>query len=76
MFEALSAHPELNGWPGLGIVVQAYAHTLALADWLERKACKQETKLPFVCQRCLLDTEIKLPRRRPDDFAVHRKKSY
>ena len=46
VFERLLACPELQGWTGLGIVVQAYSrHADVVIDWLEDQARKHSTRI-------------------------------
>ena len=79
VLEALLAHPELNGWPGLGIVVQAYArHAGAVIDWLERKAREQETRIAVrLVKGAYWDTEIKIAQEKGlTDFPVYTAKNH
>ena len=61
LFARLLACPELQGWTGLGIVVQAYSrHAGAVIDWLEDQAREQATKIAVrLVKGAYWDAEIK-----------------
>jgi len=61
VFEALSAAPELSGWNGLGIAVQAYQRrALTVIDWLAEVARRDSRRLTVrLVKGAYWDTEIK-----------------
>ena len=60
--EKLIKSPKLDGWQGLGIVIQTYSkRALALVDWLVALASTHNTRLNVrVVKGAYWDTEIKL----------------
>ena len=79
VFERLLAHPELRGWPGLGMVVQAYArHAGVVIDWLEAKAREYQTKIAVrLVKGAYWDTEIKIAQEKGlGDFPVYTAKNH
>ena len=60
VFESLLAHPDLKGWQGFGMVVQAYArHAGKVIEWLEAKARKYQTRISVrLVKGAYWDTEI------------------
>jgi RHH-type transcriptional regulator, proline utilization regulon repressor / proline dehydrogenase / delta 1-pyrroline-5-carboxylate dehydrogenase len=61
LFERLAAAPELQGWNGLGLAVQAYGRRAKLAlEWLQRIAEQTGRILPVrLVKGAYWDTEIK-----------------
>jgi RHH-type proline utilization regulon transcriptional repressor/proline dehydrogenase/delta 1-pyrroline-5-carboxylate dehydrogenase len=61
LFERLAAAPELRGWDGLGLAVQAYQkRAFALITWLEALASRHERRIPVrLVKGAYWDTEIK-----------------
>lgn len=61
VFEALFKHPELRGWGGLGLAVQAYQKRgLPTIHWLVDLARHQHTRIPVrLVKGAYWDTEIK-----------------
>lgn len=79
IFETLLAHPELQGWAGLGLVVQAYArHAGVVIDWLESKARAYQTRISVrLVKGAYWDTEIKIAQEKGlPDFPVYTVKNY
>ena len=79
VFETLLAHPKLKGWPGLGLVVQAYArHAGAVIDWLEVKARTYKTRIAVrLVKGAYWDTEIKIAQEKGlPDFPVYTSKKH
>lgn len=77
VFERLLACPELQGWAGLGIVVQAYSrHAGAVIDWLEDQVRKHSTKISVrLVKGAYWDAEIKLAQEKGlPDFPVYTSK--
>jgi len=73
-FERLLGHPDLAGWQGLGIVVQAYSrHAGAVIDWLEEKARAYQTRISVrLVKGAYWDTEIKIAQEKGlEDFPVY-----
>ncbi len=62
VIEALLSEPQLAGWSGLGIVVQAYAkRTPVLIDWLYAAACEHDRKFSArLVKGAYWDSEVKL----------------
>jgi RHH-type proline utilization regulon transcriptional repressor/proline dehydrogenase/delta 1-pyrroline-5-carboxylate dehydrogenase len=61
LFERLAAAPELRGWDGLGLAVQAYQkRAFAVIAWLEAVASRHERRIPVrLVKGAYWDTEIK-----------------
>ncbi len=61
LFEALTVAPELAGWPGVGIAVQAYQkRAVAVIAWLEALASRQGRRIPVrLVKGAYWDSEIK-----------------
>lgn len=61
IFAAVFTHPDLNGWPGLGLAVQAYQkRALPVIRWLATLADKQQGKIPLrLVKGAYWDSEIK-----------------
>ena len=61
VFESLFCHPELAGYPGLGLAVQAYQkRALPVIDWLAQLARNQGKRIPLrLVKGAYWDTEIK-----------------
>ena len=61
MFERLARAPELSGWDGLGLVVQAYGkRALPVIDWLIELAAQSNHRFPVrLVKGAYWDTEIK-----------------
>ncbi|XDZ66602.1 L-glutamate gamma-semialdehyde dehydrogenase [Alphaproteobacteria bacterium LSUCC0684] len=79
VFECLLAHPDLKGWPGLGMVVQAYArHAGVVIDWLEAKAREYQTRISVrLVKGAYWDTEIKIAQEKGlADFPVYTAKNH
>ena len=79
IFAQLLAHPELRGWDGLGMVVQAYGrHAGAVIDWLEHQAKINQTRISIrLVKGAYWDTEIKLAQEKGlKDFPVYTDKSH
>ena len=79
LYERLLAHPDLTGWPGLGIVVQAYSrHAGAVIDWLEQKAEQYQTRISVrLVKGAYWDTEIKIAQEKGlVDFPVYTSKNH
>ena len=60
-FAAAFSHPALEGWPGLGIAVQAYGkRTIPVLRWLRRLADQQRKRIPVrLVKGAYWDSEIK-----------------
>ncbi len=79
VFESLLAHPELKGWPGLGIVVQAYArHAGNVIEWLGSKAREYQTRISVrLVKGAYWDSEIKIAQEKGlTDFPVYTSKNH
>ncbi|MDB2390298.1 L-glutamate gamma-semialdehyde dehydrogenase [Alphaproteobacteria bacterium] len=79
VFEQLLAHSELNGWAGLGMVVQAYSrYAGAVIDWLEAKANEYQTRVSIrLVKGAYWDTEIKIAQEKGlADFPVYTAKNH
>jgi RHH-type proline utilization regulon transcriptional repressor/proline dehydrogenase/delta 1-pyrroline-5-carboxylate dehydrogenase len=61
LFERLSASPELRGWPGLGLAVQAYQkRAIHVIAWLEDLARRHGRRVPVrLVKGAYWDTEVK-----------------
>ncbi|GER00014.1 bifunctional protein PutA [Iodidimonas gelatinilytica] len=61
LFEALARSPELLGWPGLGLALQAYQKRARyVVDWLEILARETHRRIPVrLVKGAYWDTEIK-----------------
>ncbi|MEI9993879.1 MAG: bifunctional proline dehydrogenase/L-glutamate gamma-semialdehyde dehydrogenase PutA [Rhizomicrobium sp.] len=61
LFEALGAAPELRGWSGLGLAVQAYQkRAMPILAWLIDLARRQDRRIPVrLVKGAYWDTEIK-----------------
>ncbi len=62
IFESLLRHPDLDGWDGLGLAVQAYGRrAMPVLDWLGLLAKASGHKIPIrLVKGAYWDTEIKL----------------
>ncbi|HEU0158099.1 MAG TPA: bifunctional proline dehydrogenase/L-glutamate gamma-semialdehyde dehydrogenase PutA, partial [Hyphomicrobiaceae bacterium] len=60
-FAAAFAHPALDGWPGLGIAVQAYGkRAIPVLRWLRRLAEQRRKRIPVrLVKGAYWDSEIK-----------------
>ena len=79
VFERLLAHPQLRGWSGMGIVVQAYArHAGAVIDWLAQQAQHHAVRIPVrLVKGAYWDTEIKIAQEKGlADFPVYTSKNH
>ncbi|NIR58304.1 MAG: bifunctional proline dehydrogenase/L-glutamate gamma-semialdehyde dehydrogenase PutA, partial [Gammaproteobacteria bacterium] len=77
VFEAVLTDPALEGWEGLGIVVQAYQKRAApLIDWLGALARRTHRRIPVrLVKGAYWDTEIKRAQERGlDDYPVFTRK--
>ncbi len=77
LIEILSGHPDLKGWDGLGLAVQAYQkRALPLIDWLAALARRDERRLMLrLVKGAYWDTEIKRAQERGlDSFPVYTRK--
>jgi len=70
LIEGLSRHPDLAGWNGLGLAVQAYqTRALPLLDWLAAVARRDRRRLMLrLVKGAYWDTEIKRTQERGLDF--------
>jgi RHH-type transcriptional regulator, proline utilization regulon repressor / proline dehydrogenase / delta 1-pyrroline-5-carboxylate dehydrogenase len=61
IFAALGAAPELKGWEGLGLAVQAYQkRAIAVIEWLQGLATQQGRRIPVrLVKGAYWDSEIK-----------------
>ncbi len=61
IFAAVFNHPDLDGWPGLGLAVQAYQkRALPVIRWLAKLAGRQRRKIPLrLVKGAYWDSEIK-----------------
>ncbi len=74
---ALAGHPDLAGWNGLGLAVQAYQkRALPLIDWLAALARRHRRRLMLrLVKGAYWDTEVKRTQERGlDDFPVYTRK--
>ena len=79
IFESLLAHPDLKGWSGFGLVVQAYAlHAGQVIDWLEAKARTYKTRISVrLVKGAYWDTEIKIAQEKGlANFPVYTSKNH
>lgn len=62
LFEELARDPDLVGWEGLGLAVQAYGkRALAVIDWIVALASETKRQIPVrLVKGAYWDTEIKL----------------
>ena len=77
LFERLAAAPELGGWNGLGLAVQAYQkRALGVIAWLEDLAGRHRRRLPVrLVKGAYWDTEIKRAQEQGvDDYPVFTRK--
>ncbi|MBX6323187.1 MAG: bifunctional proline dehydrogenase/L-glutamate gamma-semialdehyde dehydrogenase PutA, partial [Rhodospirillaceae bacterium] len=77
VIEAVSADPELAGWQGFGLAVQAYQkRALPLLDWLAAMARRHRRRLMVrLVKGAYWDSEIKLAQERGlDDYPVFTRK--
>ncbi|HWB45774.1 MAG TPA: bifunctional proline dehydrogenase/L-glutamate gamma-semialdehyde dehydrogenase PutA [Hyphomicrobiaceae bacterium] len=77
LFEAAFAHPDLAGWPGLGIAVQAYGkRAIPVLRWLRRVAERERKRIPVrLVKGAYWDSEIKWAQERGlDDYPVFTRK--
>jgi RHH-type transcriptional regulator, proline utilization regulon repressor / proline dehydrogenase / delta 1-pyrroline-5-carboxylate dehydrogenase len=70
VIEMLAGHPDLAGWDGLGLAVQAYQkRALPLIDWLAGLARRHHRRLMLrLVKGAYWDTEIKRTQERGLDF--------
>jgi RHH-type proline utilization regulon transcriptional repressor/proline dehydrogenase/delta 1-pyrroline-5-carboxylate dehydrogenase len=70
LIEGLAAHPDLSGWNGLGLAVQAYQkRALPLVDWLAALARRHRRRFMLrLVKGAYWDTEIKRTQERGLDF--------
>ncbi len=61
VFAAVFSHPDLNGWPGLGLAVQAYQkRALPVIRWLAELSASLQRKIPLrLVKGAYWDSEIK-----------------
>ncbi len=79
LFEALYRAPELNGWPGLGMVVQAYGkRALPVIAWLESLAQEGGRNIPVrLVKGAYWDAEIKQAQQAGfADYPVYTRKAH
>jgi len=79
IFRSLLAHPELKGWQGLGMVVQAYSrYAGAVIDWLEDQAKTHGNRISIrLVKGAYWDTEIKIAQEKGlADFPVYTNKTH
>ena len=77
VFEILAEAPDLSGWDGLGLAVQAYQkRALALLDWLADLAARSRRRLMVrLVKGAYWDTEIKRAQERGlDGYPVYTRK--
>src|SRR5207237_1736230 len=77
LIEALALSPELTGWDGLGLAVQAYQkRALPLIDWLADLARRAGRRLPLrLVKGAYWDSEIKRAQERGlDTYPVFTRK--
>ncbi|MFN7709787.1 MAG: bifunctional proline dehydrogenase/L-glutamate gamma-semialdehyde dehydrogenase PutA [Holosporales bacterium] len=78
ILEAVATHPELSGWNGLGVAVQAYQkRALYVIEWLAELARMSERKLRVrLVKGAYWDAEIKRAQERGlEGYAVYTRKS-
>ena len=78
-FAAAFCHPELDGWPGLGIAVQAYGkRAIPVLRWLKRLAEQQKKAIPVrLVKGAYWDSEIKWAQERGlADYPVFTRKRH
>jgi len=79
VFQSLLTHPDLTGWPGLGIVVQAYGRAAGqVIDWLEATAKTHNTRIAVrLVKGAYWDSEIKIAQEKGlTDFPVFTAKNH
>ncbi|NBR40529.1 MAG: trifunctional transcriptional regulator/proline dehydrogenase/L-glutamate gamma-semialdehyde dehydrogenase, partial [Alphaproteobacteria bacterium] len=79
VFQSLLAHPELQGWQGLGMVVQAYSrYAGAVINWLEDQAKTYHNRISIrLVKGAYWDTEIKIAQEKGlTDFPVYTDKNH
>ena len=79
VFQSLLAHPELQGWQGLGMVVQAYSrYAGAVINWLEDQAKTYHNRIAIrLVKGAYWDTEIKIAQEKGlTDFPVYTDKNH
>ncbi len=79
VFRELLAHPELQGWQGLGMVVQAYSRYAGpVIDWLEDQAKTYAKRISVrLVKGAYWDTEIKIAQEKGlSDFPVYTDKTH
>jgi RHH-type proline utilization regulon transcriptional repressor/proline dehydrogenase/delta 1-pyrroline-5-carboxylate dehydrogenase len=77
LFEGAFAHPELAGWPGLGIAVQSYGkRAIPVLRWLRRLAERERKRIPVrLVKGAYWDSEIKWAQERGlEDYPVFTRK--
>ena len=77
LFAAAFCDPSLDGWPGLGIAVQAYGkRAIAVLRWLKRLAEHQRKRIPVrLVKGAYWDSEIKWAQERGlEDYPVFTRK--
>jgi RHH-type proline utilization regulon transcriptional repressor/proline dehydrogenase/delta 1-pyrroline-5-carboxylate dehydrogenase len=77
VFEAVAAAPELRGWDGLGLAVQAYGkRAMPVLDWLAAKGRTARRRWPVrLVKGAYWDSEIKLAQQLGlDEFPVYTRK--
>jgi RHH-type proline utilization regulon transcriptional repressor/proline dehydrogenase/delta 1-pyrroline-5-carboxylate dehydrogenase len=77
LFERLAGAPELAGWDGLGLAVQAYQkRAIHLIAWLEALAARERRRIPVrLVKGAYWDTEIKRTQEQGlDDYPVFTRK--
>jgi RHH-type proline utilization regulon transcriptional repressor/proline dehydrogenase/delta 1-pyrroline-5-carboxylate dehydrogenase len=77
LIEALATAPELAGWDGLGLAVQAYQkRALPIIDWLADLAHRADRRLMVrLCKGAYWDAEIKIAQERGlPDYPVFTRK--
>ncbi|MFZ5621750.1 MAG: bifunctional proline dehydrogenase/L-glutamate gamma-semialdehyde dehydrogenase PutA [Pseudomonadota bacterium] len=78
LFEQVYRAPELDGWPGLGLAVQAYQkRARAVIAWLIELARQQERRIPVrLVKGAYWDSEIKRAQERGlDGYPVYTRKA-
>ena len=77
LFERLAAAPELAGWDGLGLAVQAYQkRAIHVIAWLEALAVRERRRIPVrLVKGAYWDSEIKRTQEQGlDDYPVFTRK--
>jgi RHH-type proline utilization regulon transcriptional repressor/proline dehydrogenase/delta 1-pyrroline-5-carboxylate dehydrogenase len=77
LFERLAAAPELAGWDGLGLAVQAYQkRAIHIIAWIEALAARERRRIPVrLVKGAYWDTEIKRTQEQGlDDYPVFTRK--